>query len=838
MIWRRLLYFVQRRRLEKELAEEMAEHRAMMGAPADFGNAMRLREEAGDVWGWRWLDEIVQDLRHGVRVFRRTPSFALTAIAVLTLGLGVNLGLFQILNAALMRASNLRDPETLVKLGQMARDRSSSGVTYPLTQFIQEHNDVLASVLVVQHLGASWGDDLSQQVPAAFVSSNFFDELGAGAVQGRLLHDGDREPAVVLSYEFWQTRLGSDPRIVGSTVRFNGRPAVVAGVLTAGFYGPRGSRTQVWAPFEHLEYFYPGSQLKTEWGPMSVEMYARLRPGVTLTSAQEALRTPMAEAARQHPAAFGKDPWLALSSGARKFRRDREDREATTVIGLVTGLCLLVLAVACANLASLMVAHVNSRIKEFQMRAALGAGRARVLRQIVTECALLVTVGLICGWFAGYSAANWIARQTEAPFDVSPVPDLRLMAAAFGFGAVALLGVGLLPAWRAISSRRLAGGGISKSRMQRILIGVQVLGSCVLLLVAGMAVRKLQSVASANVGFEMDNIAVMRVELGRYGLAPEGAGAYWRALRDAAAADPRVRGVALSTYAPMGSSSAQSDFRDTPGLRVTTMTVDPNFHALMQIPILAGRPLQPGDTRESAIVISRRLAERMYGGTDVVGQSFPKSGDGKRATIVGIAADARLIRITASNMAESYSPMEPSDLPAAILLARVESGQIDALRAVAQRVNPAITPAVRWMKDDFEKKLMEPRMMSAGAAFMGGLALTLICIGIFGLVAYTVLLRTKEIGIRLALGAGRESVLWLVLGGLAVPVAVGGLLGAALVLVGLAKPLAGAPLFMDSSDPYAIAASLAALGVAGLLASYLPAIRALRIDAAAALREE
>jgi len=360
----------------------------------------------------------------------------------------------------------------------------------------------------------------------------------------------------------------------------------------------------------------------------------------------------------------------------------------------------------------------------------------------------------------------------------------------------------------------------------------------VLLLVAGMTVRKLQMVASANVGFAMENVAVLDVSLSRYGLAPDAAAAYWRALRDGVAADTRVQGVTLSTWAPMGNGSAQSDYSDAPGLKVTTMTVDPNFHNLLRIPILAGRGFQAGDTRQNAVIISRRLAERMYGATDVVGQSFPKGGDGPQATIVGIAADAKLIRITASNVAESYSPMETREFASAILIARVERGQLDALRQAAQKVNPAVTPGVRWMKDDFEKKLLEPRMTSAGATFMGGLALTLTCIGIFGLVAYTVSLRTKEIGIRLALGAGRESVLWLVLKGLAGPVAAGLVLGAALVLLGLAKPLSGAPLFIDSSDPLAIAISLGLLAAAGLVASYVPAIRALRIDPSSALREE
>jgi len=838
MIFRRILYLLQRRRLERELADEMAAHREMMGEPAAFGNSIRLREEAADVWGWRWLDEFVQDLRHGLRVLRRTPAFTLTAITVLVLGLGVNLGLFQLLNAAILRPANLRDPETLVRLHQASRGFSSSGVTYPLTEFVKHHSDALSAVTVMQSATASWGDSLTEQIPIAFVSSNFFDEFGAGAVQGRVLHEGDQQPAVVLSHDFWQTRYGADPSIVGSPIRVNGHTVIVAGVASAGFYGPRSNLVSAWAPIEHIEHFYPGSPLRTEWTRPNVDMYARLKPGVSLTAAQDSLRAVVAEAGKLHPNVLGDEPYLNATSGIRNFRRQQDDREINTVILLAGGLSLLVLAVACANLASLMFAHVTARLKEFQMRAALGAGRGRVLPQIMTESALLVLAGAGGGWFAGYAGSTWIASVTEAPFKISPIPDWRLGLIAAAFAAFTLLGIGLFPAWRALSDKRLAAGRIPRNRLQRVLIGVQVLGSCILVLVAGMTVRKLQTVAAGAAGFNIQDVAVLDVSLSRYGLSPQASAAYWQALRDAAAADSRVHGVTLSSLAPMGRSSAQTTYNDAPGIRVLTMSVDASFHDLFRIPILAGRAFQPGDTRANAVIISRRLAERMYGNTDVVGRGFPRSGDGPRATIVGIAADANLIRITASNMAESYWPMAPDELSNAILMARVGSSQIDALRAAARTVNPAITPAVRWMRDDFEAKLLAPRLTSAAAGFMGILALVLTAIGIFGLVAYTVSLRTREIGIRLALGAHGRSVLWLVLQGLTWPVVIGLAVGAVAVVFGLAKPLAGDPLFVDVSDPLAIATALALLATAGFAAGGLPALRAVRIDPSTALREE
>jgi len=842
MIWRRVWFLLQRSRMERELAEEMAAHREQMGEPQDFGNAVRLREESADVWGWRWLDEMVQDARHGMRVLRRSASFTITAIVVLALGLGLNLALFQVLNAAVMKPLSLRKPETLIRMFQHSRSFSSSGVAYPVAQYVKEHTDVFASVLTLQSVRCTWGEDATSQVDVAFVSSNLFDELGGGAVHGRVLHQGeddrsDASPVVVVSYEFWQSRLGGDAAIVGSNVRLNGRMARVAGIATAGFYGPRSNRAHVWAPIEQMGYFYPGSPLKTEWGMSNVDMYARLKEGVTEAAARDALRAPMAELGRLYPAELGQEPWLATASGVRHFRRDRDDRELNTIVALLVGLCLLILAVACANLAGLMVAHMSARTREFEMRAALGASRARCLRQLVTESGLLVAAGIGAGWFVGYGAASFIMAQTDAPFTISLAPDWRMVVGAIALGWVALLLVGLLPSLRAISNRRIAAHRSPGTRLRRVLIGVQVTGSCILLLVGGTMFRKLQSAVSTELGFAMENVAVMEVALSRYGMPEEAAAAYWRAVRESAETDRRLEGAALATLAPMGDSVAISNYTDAPGLKVTSMTVDAAFLPLLKIPIVAGRNFQGGDTRANAIIISKRLAERMYGAVDVIGASFPKSGDAQRARIVGVAADAKLIKFTASDTAESYTPLD-GNASHAVLLARVSGGDLDVLRAAARRVNPAIMPAVRWMRTDFERRLEAPKLTSLVAGTVGLLALGLTSIGIFGLVAYTVSLRAREIGIRLALGAKSESVLVLVVRGLAWPVGIGTAIGTAVVLYGLAAPLSGEPLYANPRDPATVLLSIGVLAAAGVAASLAPGLRALRIDPADVLREQ
>lgn len=828
MIWRRLYYLLRRSKFERELAEEMAAHRGEMQSPRGFGNEMRLREEAADIWGWRWFEEWKQDVTHGLRVFRRSPSFTITAVAVLTLGIGLNLALFQVLNGAFSAPLKLRDPATLVRLYQNTKFGDNSSVNYNVAQFIRTNVSVFRAVIVEQGARMNW-QDTSEQFDVRFVSANYFDELGAVALHGRLFHEGeDARASIVVSRDFWRTHLGAEPGAIGSTVRLNGRAVTVAGVTD--FRGAR-NVTAIWAPIEHIEYHYPGSPLKTGWGPRQTTAYARLRPGLSLDAAREALRAPITELGQAHRE-MGEEPWIEMSEGLKQFRRPRDDKEMTIVVSLLLGISTLVLTIACANLASLMVSHLSARAQEFQMRANLGAGAARVLRQLLAESSLLVAAGLVGGWFTGYGVASLILAKTDAPFDISLTPDWRMAAGAVAIGWLALLIVGLVPALRTTRKE-------TRNRMQRVLVGVQITGSCILLLVAGMMARKFQDVATADLGFQFDNIAVLEVSLGQYGLTPDAASSYWTALRDNAASDPRLRGVALATTVPLGRSLHESTFdRDAPDLKVTGMTVDAPFFELFQIPLLAGRNFERGDTRDNAVIISRRLAQRMYGTVNVIGEAFPKSGEGRRATIVGVAADAKLIKITATNTAESYSPMVPESMKDALLMARVDNNQLDALRAAASRVNPSITPAVRWMREDFESRMLAPKLMSLGASAVGLLALALTSIGIFGLVAYTVSLRTKEIGIRMALGARAERVLWLIVRGLTWPVSIGAGIGAFVVVFGLAKVLQGEPFFVDATDPLAIVGALSALVIAALAASLSPAARALRIDPSSALREQ
>jgi predicted permease len=452
-LWRRLRYLASRRRIERELAEEMAVHRGMMTDPRRFGNMLKLREDARDVWGWGPLDGAWQDLRHALRALRKSPSFSITSIAILTLGIGVNMTFFNLINVTMLQPVPIADPATLVRFERHGPTFSSSGVPFPAIRFIREHNDVFASVLTRHGSDVVWDQDPASRISVAYVSANWFDELGFDAALGRTFSERiderpGAEPAVMVSERFWRTTLGSDPTVVGRTLRLNDRPAIVVGVVPDGFPDLDLRDPQLWLPIAEIDYFEPGSGFKEAWHSNNTEMYARLRPGVTLAAAAEGVRPALSALARLHPSLYKDDEWLEPATAEERFLHRRDRRKVMRIAALFGGLTLLVLLVACANLANLVLSHAIGRLREFSVRCALGASRWRVLRHIVIECGILAAIGAAGGIAAGYASARLFASfTTELPPYLDFAPDRRVLGAAMAAVFVAMLAFGVVPAW-------------------------------------------------------------------------------------------------------------------------------------------------------------------------------------------------------------------------------------------------------------------------------------------------------------------------------------------------------------------------------------------------------
>jgi hypothetical protein len=366
----------------------------------------------------------------------------------------------------------------------------------------------------------------------------------------------------------------------------------------------------------------------------------------------------------------------------------------------------------------------------------------------------------------------------------------------------------------------------------------QVAGSCLLLIVAGMMIRSMQRAVDSSTTFDYARAAVLSIPLDRYGIKGDAARSYWYQVKERARGNPEVEEAAIVTAAPLGGRRFQTSYNDTPGIDTFSQAVDPEYFAAMRIPLIAGRLFGPTDARTA--IVSRRLALEMYGTLEVLGKGFPKSAaeaSEAEATIIGVAADAHSIKVGANNVVELYVPLKPADFSEVFLIARARS-DADRLLPIlreAATIDPRVIPAARAMRDDFDREMQGPRMASTIAGGVGMLTLALACLGIFGVVSYGVALRTKEIGIRVALGAQQPALLRSIVRQVLTPVGVGALIGLVLAIpAGLV--LRGEPFYLENADPIAFGAALAVFAGAGAVAALWPAYQVLRRNPVDALR--
>jgi predicted permease len=844
---RRLWHLVNRSRHERDLVREMTEHRASMHDPSKFGDTHRLLEQSRDAWGWNWLDDAMQDLAVGVRTLMKSPSFAITATLILTFGIGLNVTLYQMIQVGLLRPPALKDADSWVRFLRAAPGSTTSTVPYPLAQFVKEHNSVLAGVTVESTESVAWGRDAAEQIRASFVSASWFDEIGYGPLHGRVLSDAlDTRadvPAVVLSYTFWNTRLGAEPNVVGTTAYVDRRPVTIAGVAPPALPGLDYTVPDIFVPISQREYFYPQSALLRAWDGdgNGVDMYGRLRAGVSPAAAREALRSTMQAMAAERPEVKS-DEWLEPLLARHNFMRPSERYAILAVVSLVGSLTGLVLIVAAANLGNLVMSRATGRVRELGVRMALGARRSRIVRQLVIESVPLVAMGVAGSLAFASAAATLVAAFAELPpyFDFSI--EWRTVAIAVALGGLSLLVVAVLPAWKVAQQHlidAIKDGGQHVSRtldralLRRVMVAAQVAGSCLLLIVAGMMVRSVQRAMQSSLGFDYQRAAVLSMPLDRHGVSGDAARSYWYAVKERVRAHPDVEDAAIVTAAPLGGRVNETNYNATPGIRTISQSVDPEYFATMRIPLLSGRVFGAGDDKTA--IVSRRLALAMYGTLDVLGREFPK-GDSE-ATIIGVAGDAHSIKVEANDVAELYVPLTPKDFSFVYLVARArtDADRLPPVLREAASLDPRVIPIAKAMHEDFDQRMLGPRLASMIAGGIGVLTLALACLGIFGVVSYGVALRTKEIGIRVALGAQQPALLRAIVRQVLTPVGIGAVIGLVLAIpTGLA--LRGEPFYLENGDPIAFASALAVFVGAGALAALWPAYLVLRRNPVDALR--
>jgi predicted permease len=844
---RRLAYLLHRRRFDRELASEMEFHREMASRDGgrSFGNVLHLREEARDAWGWTWIERLSQDLRYAARQLRTSPGFSLPAILMLAIGIGVNVAAFGFFNLIFLRPLAVRDPATLFRFERRSPQNYASAVPYPEMAFFQEHSRTLSAILGVTSARLTIEGE-AKPINASFATPNLFTELGAAAKLGRTLVPGDdasgAEPVVVVGYGFWHRHFAADPRLLGQTIRLNGKPATVVGIASKEFSGLSMEPPDVWASITRQPYFLDGSHFLTDFSVngTGVMMWGRLRPDVTPEVTEDELRSLAGRLREQHPNDIWENEGLRARPGGHAISMITGDShgsgseaasELYPVAALIGTLAFLILAVTCGNLGSLLLARGIAREREIAIRLAVGAGRARVARQLFTESLLLAGLGSLAGLALGYIVLRQLLAFTEVPSWLNPAPDGRVIAFSAGIGFVAAVLFGLAPAVQIAGQRHRA------AFARKFLLGAQVAGSCVLVIVAGLLVRALNHATSTNPGFEYLQVVTIDPTLSTHGYTPARAGAWLDTFRNRVRGLPGIRSVSFASTAPLGHKTVVAGIEiDGRSIAVHVNRIDPEFFQTMGIPLLGGRNLMRGDSR--AVIVSRTLGRRLWPGQSPLGKQIPF--DDGTSTVVGISGDAHGTALEDPDAVECYFLAGASDMPSMSVLVKASGppdGSLQSLGSVARSIDPGIFPDMEMMKSSYRGKLQGMEYGALAVGLLGLVALLEASLGIVGLVFYAVSQRTKEIGIRMALGARPVHVLSTVLGQLSSPVLAGllaGVGGAAALSQILRRQLYG----ISNLDPVTYVAAIGLFAIAAALAALLPARRALRLDPVLALRHE
>jgi predicted permease len=842
--FRRLWYLLNRRRLETALREEMDAHRAEMADPRRFGNSRALQEQAAEAWGWRWLDDLRRDVRLGLRTLRRSPGFTALSLGILTVGTGLNLVAFQVIDLTLLAPLPVNDPASLVQLRYRGEHFESTGVPYPLAMAVREHSNVLAGVLVSRPVTLGWRDLGDDVLPGDAVSSNWFEDLGGRPEAGRLLHVGvDDLPGaatvVILARGLWTRRFGADPTIVGHIVHLNGRPVIVAGVAPAGFTGAEADGGQYWLPIEHLDDVQPGSGVLTDWATQSVSMFGRLRPGTTGFSAKAESAGLFAQLASAHPKVIDAKSWLEPYSGAVRFRPAPVQTSIRRIAGGVAALALVVLLVSCLNLGNLTLARAIARLRELSIRTALGAGRWRVVRYQVLESAILGIAGTAGGLVFCVGLRSLVGEADGPP--IGAAFDWRLGLAGVAAALMTTVGVGFAPAWKIgrqdlTLATRDGGDRLSQSlrrtRLRQWLVAGQVAGSCALLLFAGQMLQSLERALAGRATFSVDRLIV--VEPARDGLRAAERPDFWRAVQDRLSPVPGIERMALASDAPLGFTTSTTEFKAAPKVWFQVFGVDPMFLRTMGIAVRRGRNFDAHDGPD-AVIVSRHGAIAMFGTDDVIGRPFPWGPAGR---VMGVTEDAQLSRQPDRGTAELYVPLQLAE--ASTLVVRTSgdpAASIPSVRLAARASSASVATDVHPLSGDYDDGMRPARVAATAAGLAALLALLLASAGIFGVVAASIGARVQEIGIRLALGASGASLrrlllrtTWISLAGGA---AAGFYAGWALVAAFMQQPF-----YLESPTPARAAAVGLLLLAIGATAAVMPVRRILRADPLVALRHD
>lgn len=833
--FRRLRYLLNRQRFERELESDIQFHLEMAARAGhtNFGNVLQLREQARDAWGWTWIDRLLQDLRYGLRVMARTPGFTLVAAAVLAIGIGVNVAAFSLFNMLALKPLPVPDAERIVRLERRSPHASTSEMAYPSFLFYREYAKTLTAAMAVMGVPPMQIDNDMVGTKTSFVTPNYFTELGTRAAYGRMLSPAlddspGAPPVVVISYGLWQQRFGGDPNVIGRTIHLNSKPVTIAGVTPYALATLGGQNPDLWLPMAQQPYFINGSNVLRDFNDSSVRMWGKLAPGITVTAAAHELRSLTDELRKQHPTAVWDEEFIQISPGGHLQVMQPEMYQVAAMISLLT---LLILAVACGNLGALLLARAVQREHEIGIRRAIGASGARIFRQLCTESLLLAALGSVAGLVLGCAVIRIALTELDAPKWLTAAPDWRVLLFTVGMTFVSALFFGLAPALQIARQRQ------RKTIARQILLSAQVAGSCVLLILAGLLVRATHHALYTNPGFGYERLISIDAQLAQHGYGSAQAEAYLDQMQTRLLALPGVRSVSLVLLPPLGHTVSRED-REINGRTVMIYPnwVSPSFFQTMQIPLVLGRAFRVGE--KNAVIVSDSFARSQWGSENPLGKLI---GEGSvKDVVVGVAGNAHVNALGDDDAMEEYWPAGPEQMPRLVLIVRT-AGAAESLptaaRSISEKLDPKLFPEIRRIKALYVDKVLQIERVAATVTLIGLVAAMLAGVGVLGLVSFTVRQRTKEIAIRLALGASSGNVLKAILRQFSWPIVIGLIVGTGTAAAGstiLRRVLYG----VNNIDAIGYLGAIGFLMAMLALATLLPARRALKVNVSSALHYE
>lgn len=870
--------------IEDKMRAGMSRESATRAARMELGSAAAVKDHVRDV-GWENVVETTwQDVRYGVRTLRRSPGFAVAAVLSLALGIGATTAIFSLINTLMLRPLPVSHPEQLVEvLSRYPGEPRLSSFAWRHYEHYRDHSQSFSDLLAVSRARFEVAGDgfESETIDVEFVSGNFFSALGVRSPLGRVIDEQDdrTNPATaasaVVSWPYWVNRLNADPDIVGKVLIINGAPATIVGVAPREFFGLQvGLRPAVWLTAAMEPAVQQPSRLMD--GSLGVGMLGRLRPGVTIEQALAEMRVldryRIEDFANTRSAAFARDFTIELEPAAAGFAALR-DRFATSLLVLMVLVALLLL-LACTNVASLLLARAAARQHEMALRVSLGAGRIRLLRQVLAESLLLSTAGGVLGVVLASAGAGTLVRivlsgreflRSPQRIEIQTQPDGQMLMFTTAVVVLTALLFGAAPAWHALTSAPVSSlrtsGAAGETRKRRLfgrsLVVAQVALSVLLLSAATMFAQHLSNLRNQELGFQRASLLLVTTDSTTGGSANDQLFASYRNLLGRLEDIPGVRAATLSGITPISGAGASrfievEGFDEAPETRryVPLNWVGPRYFETFGTPLLAGRDFTFADRVGPLVaIVNQAMARHYFADQNPIGgrlRLVGPSNSGITAApdqlyeIVGVVADAKYLDLREPPPRTIYfnAFQEPRSFRRFALRTAGNPVAVaaDVRRIVQEELNGATVADMTTMDALVETWIVQERVVALLSSFFGGLSALLAALGLFGLLAYTVTRRTNEIGIRMALGATKSNIARLVLRGALGLVCTGLVLGVPLAFVSrrLASQVV-ADLSVDGVWPLVVA-PVVMLTVA-LVAAYLPARRAASIEPVEALRQ-